>query len=85
MKKQEILQILMILSILILLSIAVYQFSNAPIECWDGTETDSDTGELIPIGGCNASYTLVLASLILPSLIILLIFGTLLFFYYKKN
>tara|TARA_Y100000310_G_C20305837_1_gene633905 strand:- start:164 stop:418 length:255 start_codon:yes stop_codon:yes gene_type:complete len=84
MKKQRILQILMIISILIILSIAVYQFSNTPIDCYESTETDSDTGELIPTGGCSPNYYITTANFILPFLIWLVIF-VLLFILYKKN
>ncbi|MBL7051793.1 MAG: hypothetical protein ISS01_01760 [Nanoarchaeota archaeon] len=45
MKRAKILQILMIIIILIFVSLTVYDFSDPPIECHDGTEMDPDTGD----------------------------------------
>jgi hypothetical protein len=85
MKKSKILKIIIGLWIFVMLLFVVYTISNEDSYsdlCTDGTEIDSDTGEIILTGGCESVFQP--SGVILPAIIWLVVLGILLLLYLKK-
>ena len=76
MEKSKILKFLITIWILVLILFVIYTVSNEESYseiCYDGTAIDQDTGELIPMGGCETVLSNP-TGLILLSIIWLIVF-----------